>query len=143
MDLDFGEEKSALQSVSLLDMWEGKFDANQTVEEQPAESGEAPEEEAPPAPHPKGRGRKGRGGRGGSKKGKGRGKSAGADAVKTAKKAPVSTCIVPGCCYPKYPGSRFCSLGEHKKSFDNMTYQRRTRKDISEAQKQKVDIALF
>ena len=58
------------------------------------------------------------------------------------KKQPATSCICPGCMYPKYPGSRFCSLGSHKKAWDNLVYQRRSRKDVSEAQKQAFDQAM-
>ena len=58
----------------------------------------------------------------GGSKGRGRGK-----------KAPASTCICPNCTAPKYPGSKFCSLFHHKKAFDNMMYQRRTRALSQEA----------
>ena len=55
---DFGQEQSALQSVSLLEMWEGKFDSKPEADGQPeAAEGQA----AVPA---KGRGKKGRGGKG-------------------------------------------------------------------------------
>ena len=52
------------------------------------------------------------------------------------KKQPLGTCICPSCTYPKYPGSRFCSLGEHKRAWDNMLYQAKTRKDVTPAQRE-------
>lgn len=55
------------------------------------------------------------------------------------KKTPVTTCICPGCPWPKYAGSRFCSEGDHKKAWDNMVYQRRSRKDISDSDKKNFD----
>ena len=47
-----------------------------------------------------------------------------------------------GLLLPQIPREQVLLPGEHKKSFDNMTYQRRTRKDISEAQKQAFDEAM-
>ena len=52
------------------------------------------------------------------------------------KKAPLGTCICPNCTFPKYPGSRFCAVGEHKRAYDNLQYQARHRKDVTEAQRQ-------
>ena len=46
---------------------------------------------------------------------------------------------MPGCLAPKYPGSRFCSLNDHKRSWDNMCYQRRSRRDITDSQRQSFD----
>ena len=58
------------------------------------------------------------------------------------RRMPVTSCICPRCTFPKYPGSRFCSLGHHKKAWDNMVYQRRSRKEISEEQKKAFDEAM-
>lgn len=55
------------------------------------------------------------------------------------KKQPVTSCIVPSCPFPKYPGSRFCSTADHKKAFDNMMYQRKSRKDLSKEEKEAFD----
>ena len=71
-------------------------------------------------PSPKLDGKKGRGGK---KKKDGASRAGG----KAPKKQPLTICIVPDCSCPKYPGSRFCSLKDHKKAFDNMCYQRRSR----------------
>ena len=80
--------------------------------------------EEAPEPHANGRGRgrngRGRGGRQGGKGSGSRGKG-------PNKRATASTCICPNCTAPKYPGSRFCSLFHHKKNWDNMLYQRKTR----------------
>eukprot|EP00438_Fugacium_kawagutii_P014582 Skav210160 [mRNA] locus=scaffold1811:103411:117781:+ [translate_table: standard] len=58
------------------------------------------------------------------------------------RREPVTTCICPGCPFPKYPGSRFCSTGNHKKAWDNMVYQRRSRKTLSEDEKASFDEAM-
>ena len=80
----------------------------------------------------RGRGRGGRGGRG-------RDASAAPKAKGGKKIQPVTTCIVPGCQCPKYPGSRFCSVNPHTKVFNNVMYQRRTRKDLSNEDKEAFD----
>ena len=80
-------------------------------------------------------------------KGKGRAKAQAAagkcesstSAAACARRQPVTSCICPGCPFPKYQGSRFCSEADHKKAWDNMVYQRRTRKNISEEEKKNFD----
>ena len=62
-----------------------------------------------------------------------------ADKGAKSQRQPLGSCICPGCSFPKYPGSRFCSTGEHKRAYDNMMYQRRSRKDVTEAQKAAFD----
>ena len=60
----------------------------------------------------------------------------------TGKKEPVTSCICPNCPFPKYPGSRFCAANDHKKAWDNMVYQRRSRKNISDEEKKAFDDAM-
>ena len=55
-----------------------------------------------------------------STKGSGRGRGG-------KKAASAGICVCPNCTAPKYPGSKFCSVFDHKCAFDNMVYQRRTR----------------
>ena len=85
-----------------------------------------------------------RGGRGRGGKGRGRGPKAKAQAKAGGggKRQPVTMCICPGCIFPKYAGSRFCAEGDHKKGWDNMLYQRRTRKDLSEEDRTAFDEAM-
>ena len=66
-------------------------------------------------------------------------KSKGKELETGGRRAPVTSCICPGCPWPEYTGSRFCAEGDHKKAWDNMVYQRRSRKDISEEDKTKFD----
>ena len=91
--------------------------------EQPQEP-ESVEEAPEPHANGRGRGRNGRG-RGGRQGGNDRG--SGSRGKGPNKRATASTCICPNCTAPKYPGSRFCSLFHHKKNWDNMLYQRKTR----------------
>ena len=91
--------------------------------EQPQEP-ESVEEAPEPHANGRGRGRNGRG-RGGRQGGNDRG--SGSRGKGPNKRATASTCICPNCTAPKYPGSRFCSLFHHKKAWDNMLYQRKTR----------------
>ena len=65
-----------------------------------------------------------------------------ATAKSQGKREPVTRCICPNCPFPKYQGSRFCSLGDHKKAWDNMVYQRRTRKNITEEERKAFDEAM-
>lgn len=58
------------------------------------------------------------------------------------KKEPVTSCICPNCPFPKYPGSRFCAANDHKRAWDNMVYQRRSRKNITEEEKKAFDDAM-
>ena len=51
-------------------------------------------------------------------------------------------CICPGCEFMKYPGSRFCSEADRKRGYDNLVYQRRMRKDISDKSKESFDLAM-
>ena len=103
--------------------------------------GEAPECKAEDKGKGKGRGR-GRGrARNNSDSGNGRGRGR-ADGENKKKQQPVTTCICPGCSYPKYPGSRFCSMGDHKRAWDNMVYQRRSRKEVTDEQKRAFDDAM-
>ncbi|CAE7253612.1 unnamed protein product [Symbiodinium sp. CCMP2592] len=85
----------------------------------------------------RGRGGRGRGGRGRGRgtKAAGKNQSAGRGGKKAA---PVTTCICPNCTAPKYPGSRFCSLFHHKKAWDNLCYQRRTR-SLTDEEKEAFD----
>ena len=48
-------------------------------------------------------------------KGRGRGnaKAKPKAAVAGKKREPVTSCICPGCPFPKYPGSRFCATNDH------------------------------
>ena len=50
-------------------------------------------------------------------KGRGRGKANAKSKAGGAgkKREPVTSCICPGCPFPKYPGSRFCATNDHKK----------------------------
>eukprot|EP00435_Cladocopium_sp_Y103_P072148 s111_g39.t1 len=71
---------------------------------------------------------------------KAKAKSAGrCESAASGRRQPVTSCVCPGCPFPKYQGSRFCSEADHKKAWDNMVYQRRSRKDISEEDKQNFD----
>ena len=131
---DFGEEGKELAGLSLIDLHSGNF-AGATDEGNPSPenvegSGQAAAEAAKPQ---RGRGR-GRGGRGKAK--------AAPKVANAGKRQPMSTCIVPGCVCPKYPGSKFCSVQDHKRSYDNLIYQRRTRKDLSAEQKAAFDEAM-
>ena len=79
----------------------------------------------------------------GKGRGRGRGRAAKAKAApKEGKSGPQAICICPNCPFPKYPGSKFCAEGDHKKAFDNMTYQHRTRKDVTEEQRAAFDEAM-
>ena len=66
-------------------------------------------------------------------------KAKGKEPKTEGRRAPVTSCICPGCPWPKYSGSRFCAEGDHKKAWDNMVYQRRSRKDIGEDDKKNFD----
>ena len=44
-----------------------------------------------------------------------------------------------GCPFVKYPGSHFCKEDDHKRSYDNMLYQRRSRKDVTGEQRAAFD----
>ena len=70
-------------------------------------------------------------------KGKAKAKAGAGGAV--VKRSPASSCICPGCPFPKYQGSRFCSAANHKKAWDNMVYQRKSRKDITDEDRKNFD----
>ncbi|CAE7268103.1 unnamed protein product [Symbiodinium sp. CCMP2592] len=95
------------------------------------------DDDAPVTPPRRGRGR-GRGGRSAREKDN-KDKDAGGRGGRGKKNQPLTMCICPGCEWPKYPGSRFCSQNDHKRGYDNLMYQRRSRKDITEAQKVEFD----
>ena len=117
-------------AISLADQEEDGFGLPVAAEGEKAENGQGEGDGATGATPAKGRGRGGRGGRGrGGKRGN----------LEGGKKQPVTTCVVPGCTCPKYPGSRFCSLQGHKNSWDAMIYQRRSRKDLTKEQKEAFD----
>ena len=52
---------------------------------------------------------------------------------------PATLCICPGCVFKKYPGSRFCAEADHKKGYDNLLYQRKSRKDLSQEDRDSFD----
>ena len=131
---DFGDETHTFKDLSLTDLHDGKFQVGSGPEQEPDAQAEAS------AGDEKGKKKPGKGG----KKGRGKGSKKAAEPKNAkgagpTKKQPASTCIVPGCLAPKYPGSRFCSLNDHKRSWDNMCYQRRSRRDITDSQRQSFD----
>ena len=76
----------------------------------------------------------------GKAKAKAKGKAkAKAGAGGLVKRSPGSSCICPGCPFPKYAGSRFCATADHKKGWDNMLYQRKNRKDITDEDRKNFD----
>ena len=122
---------AAMAAVAEDDFESGVGDVSNLMKKTPAAETDEATTGQPASGKGRGRGR-GRGGRGEGRQAKG----------KEAKSGPQSLCICPGCVFVKYPGSRFCAEGEHKKACDNILYQRRSRKDISEAQRQAFDLEM-
>ncbi|CAE7394875.1 unnamed protein product [Symbiodinium sp. CCMP2592] len=60
-------------------------------------------------------------------------------AVRARGRGPLSLCICPNCPFVKYQGARFCAEGDHKRAYDNIMYQRRSRKDISQEEQEAFD----
>ena len=96
-----------------------------------------PDQEDPVTPPRKGKGQKR--GKQAKDKDSNKDKDAGERGGRGKKNQPLTMCICPGCEWPKYPGSRFCSQNDHKRGFDNLMYQRRSRKDLTEQQKAEFD----
>ena len=123
-----------------------KSDPQQDVAEPPADDGSDSQQDGEDwgdefcqmAPKAKAKAASSRG------KGRGRGKAKAKPkaAVAGKKKGPVTSCICPGCPFPKYPGSRFCATNDHKKAWDNMVYQRRSRKSLTDKEKSAFDEAM-
>ena len=122
---------AAMAAVAEDDFESSMGDVSNLMKKTPAAEADEATTGQPASGKGRGRGR-GRGGRGEGRQAKG----------KEAKSGPQSLCICPGCVFVKYQGSRFCAEGEHKKAWDNILYQRRSRKDISEAQKQAFDLEM-
>ena len=55
---------------------------------------------------------------------------------------PVTLCICPGCVFKKNPGSRCCAEADHKRGYDNLLYQRKARRDLSQEDRDNFDNAM-
>ena len=44
--------------------------------------------------------------------------------------------------FKKYPGNRYCAEGDHKKGYDNLLYQRKNRRDLSQEDPDNFDSAM-